>query len=499
MSNFIWNLLSESAELQSSTTQTLSPSGIASTVSFGTLSISLYIVPTGISSGNAIGTPALTIYIVPSGISSTVAFGTATLKLYIVVSGIASTISFGTLTISIPGGAPQTITVTSGIASTVSFGTPQLNFIIYPATKSSGNTLGTPALSLYLVPTGIVSTVSFGTPTIKLYLVVGGIASTVSFGSPIVSAGQVFVVISGIASTVVFGTPNLTSSIQQLYPSSISSNLAFGVLDIFNSLWGDPRMPYATPEHFERFFEGFGTAYYGTQSQNGTGTLEINLPQFQADIASSYANINIKLDGISRIPVVPVGTQSNGSFNQYLIDWNVYDVIYTKLRARHLFQFGDNLPEWIRDFGTRSDGIEKMIRDGAVTFEADTTTKGIGYPIRVYGTSIAKFYSNWDTGYYDASDYPKQYHFKITGTTDGTNPGFAKFQYSKDSGNSYLTTELTTGTDWQSIEHGLEIRWALTAGTLPQLQINDEWKVTCTPVNIRSISGDSQYKTFGRG
>lgn len=475
-------------------TQTLSPSGISSTVSFGTTKIVLYVVPTGKASTVAFGSSTIKLYIVPSAIVSTITIGALRVVLYIKPSEIVSTVTFGTTQL----GNKQTVSPIA-ISSTVAIGTAKLNLIIYPTARLTTLAFGLPKINLKIFPSGISSTTSLGIAKIVLIVKPNGISSNVVFGNPIISTGAVYIVPVRISSTLTFGLPKLISSTQLMYPSAIASGVSFGVVDIFHSIWGDPRMPYATPEHFERILEGFGTAYYGTQSNNGTGTVEVNVSQFWSDIYSSWNTINLKLDGIDRIPVVPVGTQSNGSFNQYLVDWNVFDTIYTKLRSRHLFQYGDNLPEWIKEFGTRSDNIEKMIRDGVVTFETDTTNKGIGYPIRVYGTSIAKFYSNWDTGFYSASDYPKEYHFKIIGTTDGTNPGYAKFRYSKDNGMSYLPDELTTGTDFQSIDSGLEVRWALTAGSLAQLAINDEWKITCTPVNTLSISGDSQYKTFGRG
>ena len=257
-------------------------------------------------------------------------------------------------------------------------------------------------------------------------------------------------------------------------------------------------MPYATGEHFDRMLEGFATAYYGTQSDNGTGTVQINVSQFLSDIQMSYDKINVKLDSIDRIPVTPIGTQSNGSHHPYLIEWNVCDTIYTKIRSRHLFEYGDNMPEWIKEFGSRSQMIESMIVSGDIVFETDTTNKGIGYPIRVTGSSIAKFYSNWDSGYYEASDYPREYHFKINDVSGGTNPNQAKFIFSKDSGISYETGTYTTGTDWIDVEKGLKVRWGYSSGT-NQLALNDEWKITCIPVNTLSTGQSSQFKRFKRG
>ena len=120
---------------------TIIPTGIASTLAFGTPSLGL--VPSGIASTMAFGTPA--IKLVPQGIASTLAFGVPALSVIIRLTGIASTLSFGTPAVF--GG----VIVVAGIASTLAFGVPEI----------IGGTIR---------PSGIASTLVFGVPTIVVYL-----------------------------------------------------------------------------------------------------------------------------------------------------------------------------------------------------------------------------------------------------------------------------------------------------------------------------------------
>ena len=257
-------------------------------------------------------------------------------------------------------------------------------------------------------------------------------------------------------------------------------------------------MNYCAGEHFERILEGFATLYYGTQA-GGTGTIEIATSVFESDINSSFNRINNVLDGFDRVQVVPIGTESNGSYNQALVDWNVLDTIYTKLVARHWIQLQGNMPDWMSEFGSRARKIECDIKDGYITFEVDTTQKGIGYPIRVAGTGASPFYSNWDTGYYEGSDFEKTFHFRINSVTDGTTPNKAQFIVSDNGGYSWWDGTYTTGTDWASVKDGLQVRWGYTTGTNPMLVVGDEWKINCVPVNKISQGQSSGYKTFRRG
>jgi len=260
-------------------------------------------------------------------------------------------------------------------------------------------------------------------------------------------------------------------------------------------------MSYVTLSDFERYFENFGTWYYGSRVLI-TGSIIIATSTWQNDIDASYNKINNILDSYTRIPIVPVGTNpSNGSYHPFLIEWNACDTIYTKLKARHSREFNNELPQWMMDFATRGKAIFDDIVSGKITLDTDTTNTGIGYPQRVTGTlSKAGFYSNWDSGWYRGSDYKKIYHFKITDIAVGTKVGQAKFQLSLDDGYSFEDTKNDTGTDWIDIEFGLKIRWTFPVSvTETQLALNDEWKIECIPQDVRRSGFDTRFKQFARG
>jgi hypothetical protein len=256
-------------------------------------------------------------------------------------------------------------------------------------------------------------------------------------------------------------------------------------------------MAYCDFSDIERHFESFGTGYYG--SMNGT-TLFIATTQWQSDIDASYGRMNILLDAVDRIPKVPIGTNLvTGSYHHALKEWNACDTIYTKLRARHSVEYNGNLPEWMLYFGSRSRELFTGIVDGNISLDLDTTNKGIGYPENIIKMGVAKFYSNWDTGYYSQSEYPKVYHFKVT---EGSVVGIAKFQVSYDDGFSYDSDAIDTGTSWIDIEGGLKIRWenaGTLLGTQQQLVVNDEYKVSCIPINTRSVNVGVRASTWKRG
>ncbi|AGG07987.1 hypothetical protein B1778_04370 [Dehalococcoides mccartyi] len=88
-------------------TATISPSGIASTLAFGTAKLNQNILPSGIASTLAFGTAKLNQNILPSGIASISGVGSPTITAIIhgVIqpSGIAPTTAFGTPIISVAG------------------------------------------------------------------------------------------------------------------------------------------------------------------------------------------------------------------------------------------------------------------------------------------------------------------------------------------------------------------------------------------------------------
>lgn len=260
-------------------------------------------------------------------------------------------------------------------------------------------------------------------------------------------------------------------------------------------------MSYASFPDFERFLEGFGTNYYGTYKETA-GSVVIDTTSWQSDIDFSYNNINTVLDSLGILPQVPVGTQvRTGSYHPSLIEWNALDVISTKLRARHIEEFNGKFPDWMNDFGSRCVAILEAIMSKKVAFSTDTTETGIGYPTKVTTNGYATFFSNWDWGFYEAADYPKMFHFRITSTNSGNGLGQSLFRISEDDGVSWGSIDYTVGSSWICIKDGLEIRWGAGSltGTQNQFEYGDEWKLQCTPTNVRTSTFPSRYRTFRRG
>lgn len=237
------------------TTQDISPTGIASAEAFGTATISpgaVDISPTGIASAEAFGTPLITHIVEPTGIASAEAFGSHTVVPGVVqlgVTGIASAEAFGSHTIT-PGAVDISPT---GIASAEAFGTTQLNLNIEATGIASAEAFGTAVITpgaVDISPTGIASAEAFGSHTISLLgveITPTGIASAEAFGTALITH---IVEPTGIASAEAFGSHTLTATYEitvggiasaeavptpvvgvgavDIAPSSIPSGEAFG-------------------------------------------------------------------------------------------------------------------------------------------------------------------------------------------------------------------------------------------------------------------------------
>lgn len=259
-------------------------------------------------------------------------------------------------------------------------------------------------------------------------------------------------------------------------------------------------MSYASISDLNRYLENFATNYYGSRD-GALGTIAINLSLIQSDLNSSFEKINSMLDSLNIVPVIPVGTSlKTGSYNPFLVEWNCCDTIYNKLKSRHYSEFKEDFPSWMVEFGSRGLNIFTDIMNGKITLDMQTTEKGIGYPEKVRQSGVAQFHSNWDSGYYTASDYKKTFHFKITSLANGSSFGQARFRVSSDGGFTWNAQEFITGTNWIPIANGLEIRWSpVVSGTMAQFGSADEWRVTCIPMNVISGGYSSRFKTFKVG
>lgn len=198
--------------------QTITPTGIASTLALGSPTVTTGAVDvsaTGIASTVALGQPTVTtgaVDVSPTGIASTLALGEPTVTqggVTISATGIASTLAIGEPTITV---GDVSVSPT-GIASTLAVGTP---------TVTSG---------LSVVPTGIASTLAIGQPAVTTGAVTvsaTGIASALALGTPVITTGAVDITATGIASTLAIGTPTVTVTAPTIEVTGIASALALG-------------------------------------------------------------------------------------------------------------------------------------------------------------------------------------------------------------------------------------------------------------------------------
>jgi hypothetical protein len=259
-------------------------------------------------------------------------------------------------------------------------------------------------------------------------------------------------------------------------------------------------MSYAAFEHLEKFFESFATLYYDTSG--GVGSVVIGTTALQADLNFSADMLDQRLDAITRIPTIPLGTSSRtGSYNPFVVEWNACDTIFRKLKSRHALEFRGQYPDWILAFGSRCDWILSSILSGNIVLDTDTTNKGIGIPAKIAQTGWATFYSNWNDGFYRGSDFPKTYRIKVTGTLNGNEIGQARYSISSDGGYSWWSSDALTGTTWCDIEDGLEVRWepGTLTGTRKQIEYGDEWSILCTPASVSSIAAGVRFRSFKVG
>jgi hypothetical protein len=278
--------------------QTISPTGRASTVAFGTSKLNPIIFPGAKASGLvfgtlkanpiirpaarastlALGSPTLVpgaVTISPASRASSLAIGAPQLKLIILPASRASSLGVGTpvvtpITLVSPTGIASTLALGSpslalqisptGLASSLAFGTVKLNPVIIMAGRASSLVIGTPAMLTgnIVVPDGRGSTLAFGTPKLNPTILLTSRTSTLGVGSPTVK-GLWTIAPTGRASTLALGQPNLVSilimagrgstlayGVLKLNPTirmtGKASGLAFGQLTIFSGVLGAPEL-----------------------------------------------------------------------------------------------------------------------------------------------------------------------------------------------------------------------------------------------------------------
>lgn len=246
--------------------------------------------------------------------------------------------------------------------------------------------------------------------------------------------------------------------------------------------------------------DGFVSKYYGTFLDDDTENFAIGT-QFYLDLHSSFDQTNEILFSIPSIKQVPVGTQSGGNFPHHVRMLQANLMVWGRLRNKHYAEFTDNYPGWINAFKNTADSMIVSLRKQHAIFLDDTSygESGIGIGSFTAKTGLANWYTNWETGFYEASDYPKNYIVQIDGTSEGNSVGDSTYKWSKNGGFTWEDEGIDTGTSWQELESGLAVRWeTVGTGTL-QLAIGDRFEVRCVPQNVPQKGGGIKFTTFKRG
>lgn len=180
----------------------IAPSSIASALAFGTLKLIATIFPASIASGLSFGTLSMSAQIAPASIASTAVVPTGSkINLTIFPAAKASGLVFGTMSIFSAG-----VVGPAAIASTLTFGTLQLNYRIFPASRTSTLAVNNVNMVSLISPTSVASTLGFGTAKVNLTIFPASKASGLQFGTLRISgASQQFILPVMITSTLTVG------------------------------------------------------------------------------------------------------------------------------------------------------------------------------------------------------------------------------------------------------------------------------------------------------
>lgn len=256
---------------------------------------------------------------------------------------------------------------------------------------------------------------------------------------------------------------------------------------------------YISEIDLNALLDGFKERYYGTYVDDGEdvsyGT------NYDDDLLLSFNKANEFLYSVSHLKKVPLGTQSDGNYPYSVRALQANLMIYNRLKGRHYGEFTDGIPGWITVYQNNANDLMGDIRNSRVVFDEDVTQGESGISIGTWWTKngTASMYTNWETGVYQASDFPRTYVIKINSTSAGNEIGQPTFTWSRDGGYSYTGSSATTATHWVGVEGGLAVRWeAVGTGTM-QIAYGDLYAVRCVPMNIPTKAGQVKFTTFKRG
>lgn len=258
---------------------------------------------------------------------------------------------------------------------------------------------------------------------------------------------------------------------------------------------------YCGQQDLDSLLEGFTNKYYGTFLNDDPDSFAIGT-QFYADLGFSFDETNEWLSAISSIKQIPIGTMpTSGLFPLHVRMLQANLTIYARLKSKHYGEFVNGIPSWISTYITRAREILSDIKNQNVVFETDIYQgeSGIGVGSFTAKAGLANWYTNWETGVYQGSDFSRNYVIQIDGTTAGQQIGTATFKYSNDNGVTWATMGVPTNTNWTDVENGLWMRWEAVGTSTAQLSIGDSFSVRCVPINIPVKSGGLRQITFRRG
>jgi hypothetical protein len=203
--------------------QSVSPSGIATSENVPGPRVDLNLASGSISTSAALGNPMLGLNLEPVAIATSVQFGSQRFDLDVTPTGIASGVTFGSQAVMMV----QSIT-TTGIATSEAFPSPTVTpegISVLPSSIASSFAAGSPQFDQFMLPNGIPTSVALGAQAFNLNVVATGIVSTEAIPQPRVDETINAI---GVSTSEVVSNPAVVPQAATISPSGTASGVAFG-------------------------------------------------------------------------------------------------------------------------------------------------------------------------------------------------------------------------------------------------------------------------------
>src|SRR5574341_367225 len=220
----------------------------------------------------------------------------------------------------------------------------------------------------------------------------------------------------------------------------------------------------------------------------------------RSDLIWATRLINQKLQSIPYIKTTPLGTTSNGDYDESIklacSNYAIHRRVWGKLRDQY-----EDIPTWIQSFWESAEKIMADIADGNIILETQISAaeKGISEPAKgTANAGISIFFTNSDGygGYFSGVDFRRTWKVQIDGTSGGNGIGNATFKWSKDNGQTWEETGQETGTGWEYLEQNVYIRWEHGTGTGNQCGMSDFWTFETVPTRLRQQANVKYAQTY---